>query len=101
MPARSVTVEGSDAGVQAPFYHKHGRVVALRIAGKTVTRTGEVEVGGVPEAVAFSPDGKYLYVGNFYERELAILRVEGATVTDTGTRLSLPGRPVSMRGRVP
>jgi len=97
----ALVLEGSDASVQAPFYHKHGRVVALRIAGKAVTRTGEVEVGGVPEAVAFSPDGKYLYVGNFNERELAILRVEGTTVTDTGTRLSLPGRPVSMRGRVP
>jgi DNA-binding beta-propeller fold protein YncE len=32
-----------------------------------VTKVGELEVGRLPEGIVFSPDGKYLYVGNFIE----------------------------------
>ena len=48
--------------------------------------------------VVFSPDGKHLYVGNYTDRDVSILRVDGATVTDTGKRFKLPGQPASMRG---
>jgi 6-phosphogluconolactonase (cycloisomerase 2 family) len=47
----------------------------------------------------FSPDGKWLYVGNFLDSDISVLRVDGETVTNTGTLLKLPGRPASMRGR--
>ena len=49
-------------------------------------------------AFAFSPDGKYLYVGNFLDSDVSILEVDGTKVTDTGKRLQLPGHPASMRG---
>ncbi len=81
------------------FYNKGGSVVVLKIAGKTVTKVGEVVVGGLPEGVVFSPDGKYLYVGNYTDSDVSILKVDGTTVTDTGKRLKLPGQPASMRGR--
>lgn len=97
--AVAMLLGGSDGGKQAPFYNKNGRVVVLKIAGKKVTKVGEVEVGGLPEGAVFSPDGKYLYVGNYNDRDVSILKVEGTTVTDTGKRLPLPGRPASMRGR--
>ncbi len=82
------------------FGGKNGSVAVLGIDGKKVTKVGEVEVGGLPEGVVFSPDGKYLYVGNFLDRDVSILRVDGTTVTDTGKKLVLPGHPASMRGRV-
>ena len=71
----------------------------LKIDGKKVTKVGEVEVRGLPEGAVFSPDGRWLYVGNFLDSDLSVLRVDGDTVTNTGTLVKLPGKPASMRGR--
>lgn len=100
--AVAVLLKGS-AGV-APdswFYNRNGSVVVLEIDGKSVRRTQEVEVRGLPEGVVFSPDGAYLYVGNFVDSDISILRVEGTAVVDTGKTLSLPGQPASMGGAAP
>ena len=78
---------------------RNGTLAVLRIEGKKVTKVGEVEVGGLPEGLVFSTDGKYLYVGNFTDRDVSILRVDGTKITDTGKKLKLPGQPASMRGR--
>jgi DNA-binding beta-propeller fold protein YncE len=97
--AVAVLLRGSNAAKNAWFYHRNGSVVALKIDGKKVTKVGEVEVRGLPEGVVFSADGRYLYVGNFLDRDVSILKVDGTTLVDTGKRLSLPGHPASMRGR--
>jgi DNA-binding beta-propeller fold protein YncE len=69
----------------------------LNIDGNKVTRAGEVMVGVLPEGAAFSADGSYLYVGNFIDKDLSVLRVDGDKITDTGARFKLPGQPASMR----
>jgi DNA-binding beta-propeller fold protein YncE len=81
------------------FANRAGKVAVLRIDGKKVTKTQEIEVGGLPEGVVFSPDGGYLYVGNFIDGDVSILKVDGTTVTDTGKRVKLGGHAASMRGR--
>ncbi len=98
--AVAILLNGS-AGVpkDAWFANKSGKVAVLKIDGKKVTKTQEIEVGGLPEGVVFSPDGGYLYVGNFTTKDISILKVDGTTVTDTGKRFALPGQPASMRGR--
>ena len=68
----------------------------LKIDGKKVTKVGDVEVGGLPEGAAFTPDGKYLYVGNYLDQDLSILKVDGSTI-NTGKRFKLPGHPASVR----
>jgi len=78
---------------------RNGSLAVLKIDGKKVTKVGEVEVGGLPEGVVFSPDGTYLYVGNYTDRDVSILKVDGTKITDTGKKLKLPGQPASMRGR--
>lgn len=83
------------------FYKRNGSLAVLKIDGKKVTKVGDVPVGGLPEGAVFSPDGKYLYVGNFLDNDVWILKVDGTTITDTGKRLALPGAPASMRGRHP
>jgi DNA-binding beta-propeller fold protein YncE len=80
---------------------RNGTLAVLRIDGKKVTKVGEVEVGGLPEGLVFSPDGHYLYVGNFTDRDVSILKVDGTKITDTGKKLKLPGQPASMRGTAP
>jgi DNA-binding beta-propeller fold protein YncE len=69
----------------------------LKIDGSKVTKIGEVTVGQLPEAVAFSADGGHLYVGNFLDSDLSVFSVEGDNVTDTGHNCKLPGQPASMR----
>lgn len=98
--AVAMLLNGNDGPKNAWFHNRNGRVAVLKIDGKKVTKVGEVEVGGLPEGAVFSPDGKYLYVGNYNDLDVSILRVDGTTVTDTGKRLQLPGHPASMRGRV-
>ena len=95
--AVAVLLQGSNADKKAFYYHPGGAVVALKIDGRKVTKTGEVQVGGLPEGVAFSPDGAYLYVGNFMDQDMSILKVDGDKLTDTGQRFKLPGHPASLR----
>jgi DNA-binding beta-propeller fold protein YncE len=82
---------------KAFFYKKNGSLSILRIDGKKVTKTQDVEVGGLPEAVMFTPDGKYILAGNFMTQDFSILKVNGTKVTDTGKRFKVPGHPASAR----
>src|SRR5271169_4938198 len=95
--AVSIQAEGSNQAKDAWFYHAGGSVAVLAIDGNKVTKTGSVTVGALPEGAAFSADGSYLYVGNFIDGDLSILKVDGGNVTDTGRRLKMPGHPASMR----
>ncbi|MFH0299495.1 beta-propeller fold lactonase family protein [Bradyrhizobium sp. 31Argb] len=81
----------------AYYYHKNGTLTVLKIDGKKVTKTQDIEVGGLPEAVAFTPDGKYLLAGNYLTQDFSILKVDGGKVSDTGKRFKVPGHPASAR----
>ena len=97
--AVAMILNGSNAAKSAFFHHRNGIVTVLKIDGKKVSKAGQVEVGGLPEGAVFSPDGKWLYVGNFLDGDVSILKVAGSRITDTGKKLKLPGHPASMRGR--
>jgi len=99
--AVAMLLRGSNASKSAFFYHKNGSIAVLEIDGKKARKVAEVEVGGLPEGAVFSPDGKYLYVGNYMNDDISILKVNGSKVTDTGRRFKLPGHPASMRSVVP
>ena len=97
--AVAILLRGSNVPPQSYFYNRNGSVVVLKIDYKTVTRVGEVEVRGLPEGVVFSPDGQYIYVGNYMDRDVSILKVDkNGQVVNTGKSLKLPGQPASMRG---
>jgi len=97
--AVAVLLKGTNVPPGTWYYNRNATVVSLRIDGKKVTRTGEVEVRGLPEGVVFSDDGRYVYVGNYMDRDVSILRVDGDQLVNTGKSLLLPGQPASMRGR--
>ena len=100
--AVAVMLKGSGAVAKdAWFRNDAGSVVALRIDGKTVTRGEEVAVGRLPEGAVFTRDGGHLYVGNFVDGDVSILKVDDGRITNTGQKLKLPGRPASMRGSEP
>jgi DNA-binding beta-propeller fold protein YncE len=72
--------------------HRAAALCGDRVSISKVTHVGDIEVGGMPEGAAFTPDGKYLLVGNYLDQGVSILKVDGATITNTGKRFKLPGR---------
>ncbi|MGH6672869.1 MAG: beta-propeller fold lactonase family protein [Xanthobacteraceae bacterium] len=88
---------GSNHAKSDWFYHPHGEVTVLQVQGKKVTRLKDIKVGALPEAICFTPDGHYVYVGNYMDKDFSILRVDGTKVTDTGKRFKVPGQPGSAR----
>lgn len=97
--AAAIILRGSNADKKAFWYNRNGSVVALKIDGKKVTKTNEVEVRGLPEGAVWSDDGKFLYVGNYLDNDVSILTLDGDRLVDTGKRMALPGHPAAMRGR--
>jgi DNA-binding beta-propeller fold protein YncE len=95
--AAVIDATGSNKDHKSFFYHRNGVATILRVDGKKVTKLKDIEVGGLPEAVCFTPDGRYLLVGNYMDRDFSILRVNGTNVTDTGKRFKVPGQPGSAR----
>jgi DNA-binding beta-propeller fold protein YncE len=94
----AITVEARGSNMKgASFYNPSGAVTILGIDGKKVRHIGEISVGAFPEGGAFSPDGGYLYVGNFIDGDLWVLKVDGTTLIDTAQRIKLLGHPASMR----
>ena len=69
--AAAVLIRGSERAWNSWYYNRNGSVVILKIDGKKVTKLDEVEVRGLPEGVVWSPDGKYLYVGNYLDSDVS------------------------------
>jgi DNA-binding beta-propeller fold protein YncE len=97
--AAAALLRGNNADRKAFFYHRNGAIALLKIDGKKVTHVQYIDVRGLPEGVVWSDDGQYLYVGNFLDADVSILKLDGERLVDTGKRLPLPGHPASMRGR--
>lgn len=97
--AAAIVIQGSNCDHEAWFYHRNGKVVLLKIDGAQVTRVSEIDVGALPEGAVFSPDGRYLYVGNFLDADMSVLRIDGDTLVDTDTRIALGGHPAAMRSQ--
>ena len=95
----AVLLKGSAAKQAAWSYSKTGSVRLLEV-GKTSLRVlNEVPAGGLPEGVAFSSDSRYVYVGNYIDRNMQIYEIRNGQLIDTGKKMALPGQPASMRGR--
>jgi len=76
-----------------------GEIVVFKISKDDAVPVQRIPVRGLPEGVAFSPDGSYAYVSSFKNQELMVFEVIGESLVDTNVRVALPGTPASMRGR--
>ena len=92
-------LQGSyDAPSLAWFKRDTGSVSLLRYAKGKVSVLNSVDVGAFPEGIAFAPDGRHIYVGNFHSNSISILRIDGeGQLTNTGQTIKLPGPPASLR----
>ena len=92
---------GGSAPANAFFRHDHAIAALLKSDGKTMRKVGQTEVGALAEGIAFSPDGRYVYIANWGEQNLVTYRLNGDKLVAIGTPLKLPGHPASMRGSTP
>ena len=82
---------------KAFFHQTNGSISVLKIDGKKVTKTQEIEVGGSARGCDASPrtastSGRKLSDPGFLDPE-----GQGGKVTDTGKRFKVPGHPASAR----
>lgn len=80
-------------------HSQKGSIAVFEIDGLNLIRVQVIEVGGLPEGVAFSPNGEFMYVSTFVGKEVRVYSVDATRVSDTGVSVPLPGHPGSMRGR--
>jgi DNA-binding beta-propeller fold protein YncE len=91
-------LQGSyDGPKNAWFHHATGKVTLLATGPDGVKVLGSTAVGAFPEGIAYSPDGTYVYAGNFASNAISVLRLEGERLVDTHADIALPGPPAALR----
>ena len=81
------------------FKTKGGELVVMSVgAGGKLKVTGRAALGVIPEAIAYSPNSEYVYVGNYSGRDLQVFRLWNGKPVQVWPNLKLPGQPASMRG---
>ncbi len=90
--AGTVEVGGPKAGGNAA-----GKLVMVRVVGKTLSRVAEAPIGRWSQGAAFSPDGKTILVGNMIEKDYWVLQWDGTSLRDTGQRVKMNGGPAAIR----
>lgn len=81
----------------SPFWREHGSLMLFSIAGGHATKVAQLPTGKNSQGVAFTPDGQYILVQNYAEKELQAFRMTAAGMEDTGVRIGMPGSPASIR----
>lgn len=79
--------------------HLEGTVSVFTISGKTLTRTGKIELGDAksgPAGIAFSPDGKMALATRDGDHRISVLAVDGDKVTDTKRVMTGGFRPYAV-----
>ncbi|MGH7303343.1 MAG: YncE family protein [Candidatus Rokuibacteriota bacterium] len=92
-----VVHNGSNRAKESPFYNDAGKLVMVRVTGKTLTRVAEARIGRWSQGTAFSPDGKTILVGNMIEKDYWVFQWDGSTLKDTGQRVKMNGGPAAIR----
>ncbi len=90
--------DGANAGPRDKKWHgQPGRVYLFAVGDDgLLAQTQALDVEGVQQAATFSPDGKYLAVGQFGAGNLAIFALKDGQWRDTGVRIELPGQCASL-----
>jgi DNA-binding beta-propeller fold protein YncE len=91
-------IEGSGAKPSAWNFVKGGHAALMSVgAGGKLTVVSKALIGALPEGLAFSPNSRYVYIGNYIDKNMQIFRIAGGKLVAAGT-MALPGQPASMRG---
>src|SRR5712691_3526669 len=92
-----VVHNGSNRAKESPFYNDAGKLVIVRVTGKTLSRVAEGPIGHWSQGAVFSPDSKTILVGNMVEKDYWVFRWDGSSLRDTGQRVKMNGGPAAIR----
>jgi len=92
-----VVHNGSNRPKDSPFYNDAGKLVMVRVTGKTLSRVTEAPIGHWSQGVAFSADGKTILVGNMIEKDYWVFEWNGTALRDTGVRIAVKGGAAAIR----
>ncbi len=92
-----VVHNGSNRPKESPFFNPGGKLVIVRVTGKTLTRVAEAPIGHWSQGVAWAPDSKTMLVGNMVEKDYWVFAWDGSTLKDTGQRVKVSGGPAAIR----
>lgn len=89
--------DGSNQPKESPWRAENGKVLLYSLRGGKATKVGHALTGKNTQGVTFTPDGKYVLVQNYVDKELAAYRLTGTGMEDTGVRVKVGGHPASIR----
>jgi DNA-binding beta-propeller fold protein YncE len=89
--------DGSNLPKKSPFFAENGKLLLFSLDGGRANKVAEALTGKNTQGIAFTPDGKYIIVQNYVERELAFYSVTGKALKDTGVRVKIKGYPAAIR----
>lgn len=103
----AVGCEDGTAGPPAsPFHHDHGRLVLFAVQGDTghgiepdsrrLRRVAEAAIGGWPQGIAFSRDGRTILVQEMLEKQIRVFHWQADRLTDLPA-LPINGGPAALR----
>ena len=92
-----VVMNGSNKPKESPFFSDNGKLVLLRVSGRSLQKVGEAPIGHWSQGVAFSADGRTILVGNMVEKDLWVFEWNGTTLRDTGQRIKVNGGSAAVR----
>lgn len=96
--AAATILQGSyDAPKGSWWRNSVGALSLFHLDAQGVRLTQNVDVGAFPEGVAFSANGRFIYVGNFASASLSILALDGDGKVTGSSSMKLPGPAASLR----
>ena len=93
----AVVQNGTNKAPDFPFYSDKGKLVAVRIEGKTLKRASEVATGGWPQGAAFTSDSRQILVGSMTAKDIEVFSWNGSALIDTGGRIPVGGGSAAIR----
>jgi len=92
-----ILINGSNNPKESPNYNPRGKLVLFKVAGTKLTRVAEAPIGGWPQGVAFSADGRTILASNLVEQNVQVFRWDGTTLRDTNQPIKMNGGPAALR----
>jgi DNA-binding beta-propeller fold protein YncE len=96
-----VLENGTNKGPSFPFYSTKGKMVVVKIEGKTLKRGPEIDIGQWCQGAAFTADSKSILVGCMVSKDVQVFSYDGHTLKDTGTHIALSGGSAAIRTAEP
>jgi DNA-binding beta-propeller fold protein YncE len=95
--AAVVVMNGSNKPRESPFFNDAGKLLLYRMDGTKLVPLAAAWIGHWSQGIAFSADNRIILVGNMVERNVQVLRWDGARLQDLGERIKVNGGSAALR----